>query len=150
MPSVDTGAPPKWPPALAGLADTFDHHSCCLRVSPATGVIHTHQSIHHSCSWAFQAATLGSNPAYKHILRKYCQAASGMHMLPTKGTVLEHLTLVTEGDNIMGTSHATQSHSQDQEVELVYPICRKKPKVRQNEETKEYVPNKIRRQTETE
>ena len=71
-------------------------------------------------------------------------------MLPTKGTVLEHLTLVTEGDNIMGTSHATQSHSQDQEVELVYPICRKKPKVRQNEETKEYVPNKIRRQTETE
>lgn len=110
MPAVDTGASPKWPPVLAGLADPFGHHLCCLKVSPAPGVVPTHQSIHHSCSWAFQSATMGSNPAYKHILRKYSQAATGKQMPPTKGTLLEHLTLVTK-DHVTGTSHTIQSHS---------------------------------------
>ena len=67
-------------------------------------------------------------------------------MPPTEGTLLEHLTLVTKGDHVTGTSHATQSHSLKTR-RLVYPICRKKHKVRQSEETKDYVPNKIRRQT---
>lgn len=90
--SWDTGAPPKWPPALSGLADTFDHHSCCLRV-PCCRANHTHQSI-----LQLQLGLSGSHivvqPCIQARLRKWLPGCIRMQMLPTKGTVLEHLTLV--------------------------------------------------------
>lgn len=145
MPSVDTGAPPKWPPALSGLADTFGHHSCCLKVSPAPGSC-THIRASIMLQLGLSVSHTGVQPCMQAHPQKVCQAASGKQMPPTEGTLLERLTLVTKGDHVTGTSHATQSHSLKIR-RLVYPICRKKHKVRQSEETKDYVPNKIRRQT---
>lgn len=97
--------------------------------SPAAGAIHTHQSILHSCSWAFQAATLGSNPAYKHTssestarLHQECRCCLGDSPWASDPSNQRR-------QHYRGPAMLHKSHSQDQEAELVYPICREKPKL---------------------
>ena len=127
MPSVDTGAPPKWPPALSGLADTFGHHSCCLKVSPAPG-----SSTHIRASIMLQLGLSVSHTGVQPCMRAHPQKVlpgcfrktdaahwgdapwasdPSNQRRPCYGALPEHLTLVTKGHHVTGTSHATQSHS---------------------------------------